>query len=63
MARFTLQEIEASVLLQDGLWGAAGVTCHVFLCGGEKMVISTVLGKEVQARCENHKLNNVGRVD
>lgn len=36
VARFTLQEIEASVLLQDGLWGAAGVTRHVFLCRGEK---------------------------
>ena len=35
VARFTLQEIEASVLLQDGLWGAAGVTRHVFLCGGK----------------------------
>lgn len=41
MARFTLQEIETSVLLQDGLWRAAGVTRHVFLCRGEKRVIST----------------------
>lgn len=39
MARFTLQEIEASVLLQDGFWGAAGVTRHVFLCRGERTVI------------------------
>ena len=38
MARFTLQEIEASVLLQDGFWGAAGVTRHVFLCRGERTV-------------------------
>lgn len=35
VARFTLQEIEASVLLQDGLWGAAGVTSHVFFCRGD----------------------------
>lgn len=31
VARFTLQEIEASVLLQDGLWGTAGVTRNIFL--------------------------------
>lgn len=36
VARFTLQEIEASVLLQDGLWGSASVTRHVFLCKGGK---------------------------
>lgn len=42
VARFTLQEIEASVLLEDGLWGAASVTRHIFLCRDEKMVISTL---------------------
>lgn len=42
VARLALQEIEASVLLQDGLWGAAGVTRHVFLCRGEETVISAV---------------------
>lgn len=41
VARFTLQEIQASVLLQDGLWGAASVTRHVFLCGGERTFVST----------------------
>lgn len=41
VARFTLQEIEASVLLQDGLWGAAGVTSHVFFCRGNNTVISS----------------------
>lgn len=40
VACLTLQEIEASVFLQDGLRGAAGVTRHVFLCRGEKTVIS-----------------------
>lgn len=52
MARFTLQEIEASVLLQDGLWGAAGVTRHVFLCGGGKTVISTAVLTGVQTLSE-----------
>lgn len=41
VARFTLQEIEASVLLQDGLWGAAGVTSHVFFCRGDKTGINS----------------------
>lgn len=41
VARFTLQEIEASVLLQDGLWGAAGVTSHIFFCRGNNTVISS----------------------
>ncbi len=38
VARFTLKEIKASVLLQDGLWGAASVTRNVFLCRDEKTV-------------------------
>lgn len=41
VARFTLQEIEASVLLQDGLWGAAGVTSHVFFCRGNNTGINS----------------------
>lgn len=41
MARFTLQEIEASVLLQDGLGGAAGVTGHVFFCRDDNTGINT----------------------
>lgn len=32
VARLTLQEIEASVFLQDGFWRAAGVTRHILLC-------------------------------
>lgn len=51
VARFTLQEIEASVLLQDGLWGAAGVTRHIFLCGGEKTLISTSVLTACSFRC------------
>lgn len=41
VACLTLQEVEASVFLQDGVRGAAGVTRHVFLCRCEKTVIST----------------------
>lgn len=40
VARFTLQEIQASVLLQDGLGGAASVTRHIFLCEGERTLVS-----------------------
>lgn len=40
VARFTLQEIEASVLLQDGLWGAAGVTSHIFFCRGTTWLLA-----------------------
>jgi len=43
VARFTLQEIEASVFLQDGLWGAAGVTRHIFLCGIKERVMSVAV--------------------
>lgn len=32
VTRLTLQEVQPSVLLQDGLWRAACVTGHVFLC-------------------------------
>lgn len=41
VARFTLQEIKASVLLQDGLRGAAGVTSHVFFCKGDNAGINS----------------------
>lgn len=31
VARLTLEEVEARVLLEDGVWRAAGVTRHIFL--------------------------------
>lgn len=43
VARFTLQEIQASVLLQDGLWGATSVARDIFLCRGEKVVVIVVV--------------------
>lgn len=52
VARLTLQEIEASVFLQDGLRRAAGMTCHVFLCRGEKTVISSA--KHTGVHCISH---------
>lgn len=46
VARFTLQEIQAGVLLQDGLRGAASVTRHVFLCQGERAPVSNYAHRE-----------------
>lgn len=36
VTRLTLQEVQPSVFLQDGLWRAACVTGHVFLCKNSK---------------------------
>lgn len=46
VARFTLQEIQAGVLLQDRLRGAASVTRNIFLCEGERAPISNYAHRE-----------------
>lgn len=54
VTRLTLQEVQASVLLQDGLWRAARVTGHVFLCRIQTRVKSYQMA--VMAKGEKERL-------